>query len=144
MTAEHRRGAAAREAQDARGEVMRFRGIRGAVTVDENTEQAITDATSDLLRRMIDANGVEADDIAGILFTVTPDLSASFPAEAGRRFPGWSQVPLMCAQEIPVPGALAKCVRVLMFVNTTRPPAQIRHIYLRGAERLRPDLTPGS
>ena len=123
---------------------MRFRGIRGAVTVDEDTEQAITDATSELLRQMIDANGVAADDIAGILFTVTPDLTACFPAEAGRRFPGWSQVPLMCAQEIPVPGALARCVRVLMFVNTTRPAAQVRHVYLRGAERLRPDLMPGS
>lgn len=144
MRAERRRLATAREAQGARGAVMRFRGIRGAVTVDENTERAITEATSELLRGMIDANGVEVDDIAGVLFTATPDLTACFPAEAGRRLPGWSQVPLMCAQEIPVPGALARCVRVLMFVNTPRPAAQVRHVYLRGAEQLRPDLMPGS
>jgi chorismate mutase len=144
MKAGRRRIAAEPEARALRGGAMRFRGIRGAVTVDENTERAIMDATSELLRRMVDANGVEVDDIAGVLFTGTPDLTACFPAEAGRRLPGWSQVPLMCAQEIPVPGALTKCVRVLMFVNTTRTPAEVRHVYLRGAEQLRPDLMSGA
>ncbi len=121
---------------------MRFRGVRGAITVDANTEAAILDATYELLRQMIKANEVDADDIAGVLFTVTADLNATFPAEAGRRFPGWAQVPLMCAQEVPVPDALPRCVRVLMLVNTTKTAAEVQHIYLRGAEGLRPDLTP--
>lgn len=120
---------------------MRFRGIRGAVTVDANTEQAILDATSELLTQMVHVNGVDGDDIAGIFFTVTPDLNAAFPAEAARRFTGWTQVPLLCAQEIPVPGALERCVRVLMLVNTTKTMDEVQPIYLRGAERLRPDLT---
>ena len=123
---------------------MRFRGIRGAITVGANTEAAIQDATYELLQQMIKANEVDADDIAGVMFTVTPDLNATFPAEAGRRLPGWAQVPLMCAQEVPVPGALSRCVRVLMLVNTTKTAAEVHHIYLRDAERLRPDLAPSA
>lgn len=123
---------------------MRFRGVRGAITVETNTEQAILDATDELLRAMTRVNDVEADDVAGVLFTVTPDLTAAFPAEACRRLSGWTYVPLMCAQEVPVPGALPRCVRVLMLVNTTKTAAEVRHIYLRDAERLRPDLTPRS
>jgi chorismate mutase len=121
---------------------MRFRGIRGAITVDANTESAILDATSTMLKAMVEQNQVDADDIAGVVFTVTPDLNAIFPAEAARRALGWRHVPLMCTQEIPVPGALPRCVRALMFVNTTRTADEIRHVYLRGAERLRPDLMP--
>jgi len=121
---------------------MRFRGVRGAVTVEANTEQAILDATHELLREMVRANEVGPDDIAGIFFTVTPDLNAAFPAEAARRLPRWTHVPLMCAQEIPVRGALAQCVRILMLVNTTKTADEVRHVYLRGAERLRPDLSP--
>ncbi len=120
---------------------MRFRGVRGAVTVDANTEKAILDATFELLQSMVKANEVDADDIAGVMFTVTPDLTATFPAEAGRRLPGWTHVPLMCAQEVPVPSALPRCVRVLMLVNTTKTAGEVKHVYLRGAERLRPDLT---
>lgn len=121
---------------------MRFRGVRGAVTVEENTEKAILDGTYELLQKMVNANDVDADDIAGVMFTVTPDLDAAFPAEAGRRLTGWTNVPLMCAQEVPVPGALPRCVRVLMLVNTTKTAAEVHHIYLRDAEGLRPDLTP--
>jgi chorismate mutase len=121
---------------------MRFRGVRGAITVDANTEAAILDATQELLQQMVKANEVDADDIAGMLFTVTPDLNATFPAEATRRLPGWTQVPLICAQEVPVPDALPLCVRVLMLVNTTKTAGEVQHVYLRGAERLRPDLTP--
>jgi len=123
---------------------MRFRGVRGAVTVDANTEKAILDATDELLRQMVKANGVDADDIAGVLFTVTADLNAAFPAEAGRRLPGWTHVPMMCAQEIPVPGALPRCVRILMLINTTETASEVHHVYLRDAERLRPDLTSRS
>ncbi len=120
---------------------MRFRGIRGAVTVEANTEQAILDATTEILQKMVRANEVDVDDIAGIFFTASPDLTAAFPAEAARRLTGWTQVPLMCAQEIPVPGALDRCVRVLMLINTTKTMDEVQHVYLRGAERLRPDLT---
>jgi chorismate mutase len=123
---------------------MRFRGVRGAVTVDANTEKAILDATDELLRQMVKVNEVDPDDIAGVLFTVTPDLNAAFPAEAGRRLPGWTHVPMMCAQEIPVPGALGRCVRILMLINTTETASEIHHVYLRDAERLRPDLTSRS
>jgi chorismate mutase len=112
--------------------------------VETNTERAILEATTELLQEMVRVNQVDVDDIAAVLFTVTPDLNAAFPAEAGRRLPGWNQVPLMCAQEIPVPGALPKCVRVLMLVNTTKTLDEIHHVYLRGAERLRPDLVSGS
>jgi chorismate mutase len=122
---------------------MRFRGIRGAITADANTEREILDATAIMLKAMVAQNEVDADDIAGIMFTVTPDLNAAFPAEAARRALGWTQVPLMCTQEIPVPGALPRCVRALMFVNTTKTAGEVRHVYLRGAERLRPDLIPG-
>jgi chorismate mutase len=123
---------------------MRFRGVRGAITVDANTEKAILDATDELLRQMVKANEVDPDDIAGVLFTVTPDLNAAFPAEAGRRLSGWTHVPMMCAQEIPVPGALGRCVRILMLINTTETASEIHHVYLRDAERLRPDLTSRS
>jgi chorismate mutase len=121
---------------------MRFRGVRGAITVDANAEAAILDSTQELLQQMVKANEVDPDDIAGVLFTVTGDLDATFPAEAARRLPRWTQVPLMCAQEVPVPGALPRCVRVLMLVNTTKTADEVHHIYLRAAERLRPDLTP--
>jgi chorismate mutase len=123
---------------------MRFRGVRGAITVDANTEKAILDATDELLRQMVKANEVDPDDIAGVLFTVTSDLNAAFPAEAGRRLPGWTHVPMMCAQEIPVAGALGRCVRILMLINTTETASEIHHVYLRDAERLRPDLTSRS
>jgi len=75
---------------------------------------------------------------------VTADLNAAFPAEAGRRLPGWTHVPMMCAQEIPVPGALPRCVRILMLINTTETASEVHHVYLRDAERLRPDLTSRS
>ncbi|HLY24119.1 MAG TPA: chorismate mutase [bacterium] len=123
---------------------MRFRGIRGAVTVDANTEGAILEATAVMLKAMVSQNEVDPDDIAGVVFTVTPDLNAAFPAEAARRNLGWGQVPLMCTQEVAVPGALARCVRALMFVNTTKTADEVRHVYLRGAERLRPDLIAGA
>lgn len=120
---------------------MRFRGIRGAVTAGANTEQAILDATEELLQQMVRANEVDVDDIAGIIFTMTPDLTAAFPAEAARRLTGWTQVPLLCSQEIPVPGALPRCIRILMLINTTKTLDEVTHVYLRDAERLRPDLT---
>lgn len=118
---------------------MHIRGIRGATTVEENTEPAILQATAELLQQMADANGVESDEIAAIIFTCTSDLDAAFPAEAARRMK-WMAVPLLSAAEVAVPGALARCIRVLMLWNTPRSQAEVVHTYLRGAEALRPDL----
>jgi chorismate mutase len=119
---------------------MSVRGIRGATTTDANTADGIVVATDRLLRAMIDANAVKAEDVASVFFTTTPDLNAEFPAAAARAL-GWKKVPLLCATEIEVPGRVQLCIRVLMLVNTELAQAEIRHIYLEGAARLRPDLS---
>lgn len=118
---------------------MHIRGVRGATTVDENTEAAILQATTELLQQMADTNGVESDEIAAIIFTCTPDLDAAFPAEAARRMK-WIAVPLLSAAEVVVPDALARCIRVLMLWNTPRSQGEVVHVYLRDAVVLRPDL----
>ena len=113
-------------------------GIRGATTVDEDTLDAVLDATQDLLGRLQELNGFDPDDLASILFTTTSDLRSTFPARAARRL-GWTQVPMMCAQEIDAPSAVVRCVRVLIHWNTDRPARELRHAYLRGSRLLRPD-----
>jgi chorismate mutase len=118
---------------------MPCRGIRGATTVKANTADAILDGTCELLTRIADANGLLVGDIASALFVVTPDLNAAFPAAAARTL-GWSDVALLDAQEIPVPGSLPHCIRVLIHWNTEKSQAEIRHVYLHGAAALRPDL----
>ena len=114
------------------------RGIRGATTVAANDAAAITAGTFELLRVLRDLNGLRAEDIGYIWFTVTPDLDAAFPADAARAGLGWTDVPLICGREIPVPGALGMCVRVLIAWNTTRAQRDVRHAFLRGARALRP------
>jgi chorismate mutase len=121
---------------------MLCRGIRGAITVDSNTSEAILDATAELLRAMIEANSIRREDVASAIFTTTPDLNAEFPALAARCL-GWDDVALLCGQEMGVPGSLAMCVRILLHVNTDRRADQIAHVYLRGAQALRPDLKFG-
>jgi chorismate mutase len=116
-----------------------FRGIRGAITVDGDDKTAIAAATKRLLTEIVHRNEIELDDIASILFTVTPDLRAGFPALAAREM-GWVWVPMLHACEIDVPGALGRCIRVLMHVNTAKRAAEIEHVYLDGATVLRPDL----
>ena len=115
---------------------MWCRGIRGAITVSENTEEAIIATTKELLQRMIKVNEVKISDIACILFTTTSDLNAAFPAAAARRL-GWTQVPLLCGHEMNVPGSLARCLRVLVLFNTDKRNEEIVHVYLGGAETLR-------
>ena len=115
---------------------MSVRGIRGATTADENMHEAILDATADLLRQMVEANGTQVEDIAAIYFTVTNDLDAEFPPLAARRM-GWTDLALLCATEIPVPGSQDRCIRVLMIVNSERSQEDIRFIYLKDAENLR-------
>lgn len=116
-----------------------FRGIRGAITVDADDSVAIARATERLLQEIIARNEIELEDVASVLFTLTPDLHACFPALAARDM-GWVTVPMLHAVEIAVPGALGKCIRVLMHVNTMRTAAEIEHVYLDGAAVLRPDL----
>ena len=123
------------------GRPVRLRGIRGATTVERNTREAILDATDELLRLLIEANAIEADDVASALFFTTPDLNAEFPAVVAREHHGWTHVALQCAHDMAVPGSLPMCVRVLLHVNTDRTQAEVRHIYARGARVLRPDLT---
>ena len=114
------------------------RGIRGATTVAANDAAAITQATLELLRLLRDRNNLRPEDIGYIWFTVTEDLDAAFPADAARAGLGWTEVPLICGREIPVPGALAMCVRVLIAWNTTTAQRDVRHAFLRGARALRP------
>ena len=116
---------------------MYCRGIRGATTVERNDREEILSATTELLQLMIRENDLQAEDIASAIFSLTEDLDAEFPAVAARML-GWTEVPLMCTREIPVPGSLGKCIRILLHVNTTRSAAEIQHIYIRGAVKLRP------
>lgn len=120
---------------------MSTRGIRGAITVDANEEGLILDATIVLLNEIVAVNDVKPEDIACVYVTVTQDLDATFPARAIRQMAGWELVPLMCALEIPVKGSLERCVRLMVLVNTDAGQADIRHVYLGGAQALRPDLS---
>jgi len=121
---------------------MPCRGIRGATTVETNAAAAILGATRELLTRIVEANGVGVENMTSALFTVTHDLTAAFPAQAAREL-GWQHVALLDAQEIPVPGSLPRCVRVLIHWNTEKTQAEVRHVYLRDAAVLRQDLQEG-
>jgi chorismate mutase len=107
--------------------------------VEVDSADAILAATGDLLLRMVEANHAAVADIASAIFTMTPDLTAAFPARAAREL-GWQHVPLLDAQEVPVPGSLSHCVRVLLLWNTDRSQEEVRHVYLREAASLRPEL----
>ncbi|MBI4300269.1 MAG: chorismate mutase [Chloroflexi bacterium] len=115
---------------------MMCRGIRGATTVDRNTEEEIMAATKELLEKMIAANDINPDYVASALFTTSPDLNAAFPAAAARAL-GWNQVALMCGHEMNVPGSLPMCLRILIHYNTDKRPEDLRHIYIKGASNLR-------
>lgn len=115
------------------------RALRGATTVERDEAQAIIDATRELLQEMLVRNEVAPEDLISLVFTATPDLVSDFPAAAARAL-GISDVPLLCAREIAVEGALPRCIRVLMHLHTTRTRAQLRHVYLNGATSLRADL----
>lgn len=115
------------------------RGVRGATTVEANTREEILAATRQLLALMIRQNGIDPEDVASALFSLTHDLNAEFPALAARQL-GWLEVPLLCTNELDVPGSLRKCVRILVHWNTDKPQREIRHVYVKGAVKLRPDL----
>ena len=115
------------------------RGVRGATTADANTSEAILSAAAALLERMVTANGIEKEDVAAAFFTMSPDLNADFPAYVARQM-GWTEVPLLGAQEVDKPGTVEKAIRVLVLWNTARTQDEIIHIYMKGMETLRPDL----
>lgn len=118
---------------------MPLRAVRGAVCVEADEPEEILDAVQELLTEMLCRNDLTIDELVSVIFTSTPDLRAEFPAVAARRL-GIVDVPLLCAAEIDVPGALARVVRVLMHVETARSRQEVRHTYLRGAEVLRLDI----
>jgi chorismate mutase len=115
------------------------RAIRGAIQVDADEREAILEATAELVAAVMDRNDLTADDVISVMFTATPDLSAEFPALAARKL-GFHAVPLMCATEIPVPGAMPRIVRLMAHVETDQPRSDIQHVYLRGAVALRLDI----
>jgi chorismate mutase len=117
---------------------MYCRGIRGATTVEGNTREAILAGTREMLLQIIAANDLQVEDIGSAIFTTTPDLNAEFPALAARGL-GWHDVALMCGHEMSVPGSLGKCIRVLIHWNTSKAQTEIVHVYIKGAERLRPE-----
>ena len=118
---------------------MLTRGVRGATTVEANSPESILEATKELLAAMLKANDFDVEYVASAFFTLTPDLNAEFPAIAARDM-GWNHVALLCGHEMNKPGALPMTLRVLLHVNTEKAAGEIKHIYLRGARVLRPDI----
>jgi chorismate mutase len=121
--------------------VRAVRAVRGATTVTADEPSLVRTATRELLAAIVERNGIAADDLISAFFTVTADLTSEFPAIAAREL-GWTDVPLLCALEIPVRDALPRCIRVLLHVASDRPRSAIAHVYLGPAEVLRPDLAP--
>ena len=120
---------------------MPVRGLRGAITVGENSAEEILSASRELLVELIRVNDLtDFTEIVSAVFTTTPDLTATFPAEAARSL-GMHHVPLLCASEIAVPHGMPRCLRVLLHVNTEKTQLQMVHVYLRDAKKLRPDMT---
>jgi len=116
-----------------------IRALRGATTCESDTPEEIFTVTQELLLAMMERNELEHDDVVSLILTTSPDLTSAFPA-TGARGVGFGDVPLLCASEIDVPGAMPRCVRVMMHVYTTRPRSELRHVYLRKAQSLRDDL----
>lgn len=115
---------------------MRCRGVRGATTVARNTREDILAATKELLEKMIQANDIRSEDVAGAFFTTTTDLNAEFPAVAARQM-GWTKVALLCGHEMEVPGSLPRCLRILLLINTEKSADEIVPVYIKGACNLR-------
>ncbi len=118
-----------------------MRGIRGAITIEKDEPEEVLAAVREMLQAVFSANpALLTQDIASAVFTVTEDIVSAFPALAARQI-GWDQVPMICTREIPVPGSLPLCIRVLIHWNSDRKQEEIQHVYLRAAGQLRPDLT---
>ncbi|MGH3239614.1 MAG: chorismate mutase [Spirillospora sp.] len=118
---------------------MAVRAVRGATQVDADDREQILEATAELVAAVTARNGLSTDDVISVIFTVTPDLTAEFPALAARKL-GFHEVPLLCATEIGVPGALPRVIRLMAHIETERPRKDVQHVYLRGATALRLDI----
>lgn len=118
-----------------------MRGIRGAVTVEQNDKEEIIKAVQEMLGQILTDNGISTEDIGAALFSATDDITAAFPAFAARQMPGWDLVPLFDAQQLYIDNSIKKCIRVLLLVNTDKPQQDIHHVYLGRAAALRPDIT---
>lgn len=125
--------------EDKAGSNVAVRAIRGAVQVDADEREQVVAATAELVSEVLRRNELDTDHMISVLFTSTPDLTSEFPALAARKI-GFSDVPLMCAAEISVPGALPRVVRLMAHVEIDRPRSEIQHVYLRGAQALRLDI----
>ncbi len=119
---------------------MPVRGIRGAISVENNSREAIRQATGELIRVIIAKNAINIEDIASAFFTVTNDLNAEFPARIAREELGWENVPMECLWEMDVPDSIKGIIRIMIHLNTSKTQAEIKHIYLKEAIKLRPDL----
>jgi monofunctional chorismate mutase len=117
----------------------RNHAVRGAISVDEDHPDRIAEATRELLGKIVERNWLEIDEVVSVVFTVTPDLTSAFPALAAREM-GWVDIPLLCASEIPVPGSMPRCLRILVQVELRAPRPLDTHVYLRDAVSLRPDV----
>ena len=120
---------------------MLTRGVRGAITIEKNDKKSIKDATLELVNTILDKNNIETENISFAIFTVTSDIDADFPAKYAREYCGFEDVPMMCYREMDVKDSIQKCLRVLICINTTKRQNEIKHQYLKGAKRLRPDIT---
>ena len=118
---------------------MAVRAVRGATQVEQNTREAILEGTAELIRAVLERNSLAAASLISVVFTATPDLTAEFPAYAAREL-GFTDVPLLCATEIDVPGAMPRVLRLLAHVDTDRRRDEVHHVYLHGAAALRRDL----
>lgn len=118
---------------------MAVRAVRGAIQIEQDERQEVLDATTELLTAVLERNQLGPDDLISVVFTTTPDVRSEFPAYAARQM-GITDVPLLCASEIDVPGAMPRVLRLLAHVDTDLPRSEVRHVYLRGAAALRTDL----
>ncbi|MFA1542970.1 chorismate mutase [Actinomadura monticuli] len=118
---------------------MAVRAVRGATQIDADDRDQILEATTELVSEVMSRNELSTDDVISVIFTVTPDLTAEFPALAARKL-GFHEVPLLCATEIGVPGSLPRVIRLMAHIETARPRADVQHVYLRGATALRLDI----
>jgi chorismate mutase len=117
-----------------------IRGIRGAITIEEDKAENVWQETAKLVQEVAKVNNIKPEHIASVTISTTPDIRSAFPAKSVRSMDGWQYVPIMCMHEMDVPGALPLCIRVLLHVNTDTPQHEIHHVYLKEAVKLRPDL----
>ncbi len=122
------------------GGAQMIRGVRGATTIPEDLASHILSETEKLVLAMAKENNIRPEDVASVVVSTTTDIAATFPAKAVRSIPEWTYVPVMCTHEMDVPGAITKCIRILMHVNTEKSQRDIHHVYLNEAMKLRPDL----